>query len=391
MKKLLTNAIIVDVIEKRCFHGEILIQDGLIQAVGEKLLAPSEDVEVIDLQGHTVTPGLFNCHVHVTLSSQYKPVPTTDAERTIMALDFMRKLIESGVTYVRDVGAFNFIDVNLRDAVARKAVLGPDMYVCGKCICMTGGHGWRLTGCGIEADGADGVRKAARLMLRNGADGIKLIATGGVMTRGTEISSPQLTVEEMRAACEEVHKAGGKACAHAQGNTGIKNALLAGIDSIEHGVFLDEECIALMKQNNVYYVPTISAIYWIMQHASEVDDYVARKTAIAEDALWKSVKMARDAGVKICMGTDSGTPFNFYDISTYELCLMVKAGLTPMEAMIASTVNSAELCNVANTLGSITPGKKAHLAVFKENPIENIDAIQECVMTIKDGEIVYKK
>jgi len=390
MSKLLLNANIVDVLKKKTFQGSILIQNGRIANVAEKI-KPVDEVEIIDLNGATVMPGLFNCHVHVTLSSQYEPKPTTDAERTLMAQVFMRQLIENGITYVRDVGAFNFIDVNLRDAVARKAIIGPDIYACGQCICMTGGHGWRLTGCNIQADGADEVRKAARLMIRNGVDGIKLIATGGVMTKGTEISSAQLTEKEMCAACEEIHKVGGTACAHAQGTQGIKNALRAGVDSIEHGIFLDEECIELMKKRNVYYVPTISALHWIMRNTDSVEDYIVRKSATAESALYESIKKAHAAGIKICMGTDSGTPFNMYDNATYELELLVKAGLTPMEAVMASTIHSAELCHVEKELGSISVGKKAHLAVFRENPVENIEAIRDCIMTIKNGEIVYQK
>ena len=210
------------------------------------------------------------------------------------------------------------------------------------------------------------------------------------MTKGVEPSSPQLTIEEMRAACEEVHKAGGKAIAHAQGATGVKNAVLAGIDSIEHGYYLDDEAVQLMKENGVYYIPTLSAVYWILKNPDNLPEYVVRKTEHAKDHQLNSFRLAREAGLKICMGTDSGTPSNRFYNSPYELVLMVENGMTPMEAMIASTINSAELCSVDKTLGSITPGKRAHLAVFKDDPIQDIHAIMNCVMTIKDGSIVYR-
>jgi len=255
---------------------------------------------------------------------------------------------------------------------------------------MTGGHSWRYTGCSTQVDGADAARKAAREMMRAGADGIKVIGTGGVMTKGVEPYSPQLTVEEMAAAIEECHKAGGKACSHAQGNTGIKNSIKAGVDSIEHGIYLDEESVQLMKENNVYFVPTLSALYWILQKPDHLPDYVVRKTREGEIPHKNSFKMAKEAGIKICMGTDSGTPNNGYDNSPFELVLMVEHGMTPMEAMIASTMNSAELCNVDKTLGSITVGKRAHLAVFEGNPIEDINAIMNCIMTVKDGKIIYE-
>lgn len=385
----LKNANIVDVEKQHVYYGNIYIKDGIIQDAAPNLIQP-EDVQVIDLHGATVTPGLFNCHVHVTLMPEYEPEPHNDAQYTMMALDLLHQLIDSGVTYVRDVGAFDFIDVDLRDASRRGAIVAPDIYSCGKCICMTGGHSWQYTGCSVQVDGPDEARKAARTMLRAGTDGIKLIATGGVMTKGVEPSSPQLTIEEMRAACEEVHKVGGKACAHAQGTTGIKNAILAGIDSIEHGNFLDEETVMMMKEKNIYYVPTLSAIHWILAHPEKLPEYVVRKSQQAKEHLARSFRLAKDAGIKICMGTDSGTPSNKFYNSPFELVLMVEHGMTPMEAIIASTLNSAELCGVEQSLGSISSGKRAHLAVFQENPIEDIHAIMNCIMTIKDGRVLYR-
>ncbi len=390
MKKVIKNAIVVDVIRGVSYPGEILIEDGLIKEAGANVSA-APDAEVLDLGGAAVTPGLFDCHTHLTLSGTYGPEPATDGACALQAVGFLKELLAKGITYVRDVGGVNFVDIDLREAIRAGKIAGPDMYVSGQCICMTGGHSWLLRGVAYQVDGADEARKAARTMLRAGADGIKLIATGGVMTRGVEISSPQLTVEEMAAAIEEAHKVGAKTATHAQGNTGIKNALKAGIDSIEHGVFLDDWCVETMKAQGTYLVPTLSAPYWIDKNRDHVPDFIVRKNDIAIDAHKRSFKMALDAGITICMGTDSGTPFNAFDKAAYELVLMVEDGMTPMQSLQASTINSAELCGVKDSLGSITPGKKAHLAVFSGDPSKDINAVMDCLMTIKNGEVVCRK
>ena len=283
-------------------------------------------------------------------------------------------------------------DIEIRDMVKKGEItLAPDMQVSGNSICMTGGHGWSMIGC--EADGVDGCTRAARLQLRKGVDWIKVMATGGVMTRGVEPGSPQLNVAEMRAIVEEAHKAGVKTCTHAQGRQGIKNALMAGIDCIEHGCFLDDESIEMMKRNGTWFVPTLCAPYFINKYAmgSGIPDFVIRKNNLVNDAHKKSFKRAFDEGISIACGTDAGTPYNGHDNSPMEPVLMVENGISPIEAMKIATIKSAQLCGVENELGSISVGKKAHFAVFNENPMENIKAVLECQMTIKNGEVIYRK
>lgn len=390
MKKLFKNGNIVDAAAKKVYKADILVEDGVIAAVGTDLDLP-KNIRTTDLHGQYVLPGLFNCHVHITSNPDPRaPRPTSDAALTIQAMNNLALHLSSGVTYIRDVGSANFIDIVLRDAVAAGKVNGPDMQTSGKCICMTGGHGWST---GRQADGRDDCRKAAREMLRAGADWIKVMATGGVMTKGVEPGAEQLSVEEMAVIVEEAHKKGARVCTHAQGNSGIRNALEAGIDCIEHGIYLDDEIIDTMLKKGSWLVPTLCAPHFILKYgiAGGVPDYAVKKTEVVHAAHTASFQKAYKAGVKIACGTDAGTPYNPHDGTPNELILMVKAGLTPFQAIETATINSARLLKVDDILGTIEPGKKAHLAIFKNDPTEDINNILDCRMTVKDGEIVYKK
>lgn len=390
MKKLFKNGNIVDIENKKVVRADVLVEDGIIAAIGLDLDVP-RNVKTVDLRGSTVLPGLFNCHVHIT--SEPNPnmsSPKNVAAQTIQGINNLAQHLSSGVTYVRDVGSPDFIDVELREGVVSGLINGPDMQVSGKCICMTGGHGWNS---GRQADGLDDCRKAAREMLRAGADWIKIMATGGVMTKGVEPGAEQLTWQEMEVIVEEAHKKGVLTCTHAQGNTGIKNALKAGIDCIEHGIYLDDESIATMIKQGSWLVPTLCAPHFILKYgiAGGVPEYAVRKTEIVHDDHFAAFKKAYDAGVKCACGTDAGTPYNPHNGTPNELMLMVKAGLTPMQAIETATINSAKLMRVEDKLGTIAVGKKAHFAIFKKDPTVDINNIADCEMTVKNGEIVYKK
>lgn len=391
MTTLFKNGNIVDVIgETVITGGSVLVEDGIIKEVGTGIEAPA-DVAIVDLGGKTMLPGLFNCHVHMC-SDAGNGVrdQLSDAGLTVRALKNLKTLLNSGVTYIRDAGAPNYIDTVLHDATLKGDILAPEMQTAGKCICMTGGHGWQN---GREADGPDDCRKAAREQLRAGANWIKVMATGGVMTKGVEPGSPQLTEEELRAAIEEAHKAGAKTFTHAQGMEGIKNALRAGVDSIEHGFFMDDWCFDYMKEHDVFFVPTLAAPHWIKVNgtAAGIPDYMVRKVENTIDAHQDTFRRAHKAGVKIALGTDAGTPFNTFDKTAYEAVMMVENGLTPMEAIQCGTINAAELLSVKETHGSITPGKKANFAVFERNPLEDIHAIMDCAMTVLAGNVVFEK
>ena len=388
-KLLLQNAKIIDVMEKKVTDGDVLILDGIISEIGANLEVA--DAEVVDLCGKALMPGLFNCHVHMCLDAAeeehyYKSV----CEMTVEALTYFKQYLESGVTFIRDVGGINFLDLELKKMAKAGRVLAPDMQVSAKCICMTGGHGWEIA---READGPADCRMAAREQLKAGADWVKVMATGGVMTNGVEPGSPQLTEEELRAAIEEAHKVGAKTATHAQGMTGIKNALRAGIDSIEHGFYMDDWCFEWMKEHDVYYVPTLAAMYWIKVNgtAAGIADYVVRKVENAFDDHKATFLNAYKSGVKIVLGTDAGTPFNDHSMTAHEILLMERAGMEPWDALRAGTIVAAQMCGVDAVCGSIEVGKKANLAVFAENPLENLETVLDCQMTVLNGKIVHKK
>ena len=391
MITVFTNANILDVIgETTIKNGSVLVEDGTIKEVGANIAVP-EGAKVVDLGGKTMLPGIFNCHVHMCSDAgNGRREQISDASAAIRGIKNLRTLVNSGVTYIRDAGSPHYIDIDLHEAQLRGDIVAPEMQTAGRCICMTGGHGHDN---GREADGPDDCRKAAREQLKAGATWIKVMATGGVMTKGVEPGSPQLTEEDLRAAIEEAHKAGAKSFTHAQGMTGIKNALRAGVDSIEHGFFMDDWCFDFMKEHNVFFVPTLAAPYWIKVNgtAAGIPDYMVRKVENTIEAHQDTFRRAHKAGVKIALGTDAGTPFNKYDLTCYECVLMVENGMTPMEAIQCGTINAAELMSVDATHGSITPGKRANFAIFEEDPLEDIHALLNCAMTVIGGEVVFEK
>ena len=336
----------------------------------------------------TLIPGLLNCHVHVM-----DPVGFgTNKKFTLMEKAFYAQkncedYLKSGITTVRNLGTEQNFDLEIKEAIQEGLIQGPHMICSGRVICMTGGHGCTN---GIEADGVDECRKAARTQLKNGVDVIKIMATGGVMTKGVEPGSAQLTQEEMTAIIEEAHKAGRKTATHAQGTQGIKNALYAGIDSIEHGIFLDQECIDYMKEHGVYLVPTLVAPQCIVDNGIEagIAEYMVRKAKYVKDAHVESFKQAYKQGVKIAFGTDAGTPFNYHSNCLWELELMEKYGVDRMDILKICTHNSADLIGVLDEYGTIETGKKADLVCLNSNPLESISNVRNIQKVIKDGEIV---
>jgi imidazolonepropionase-like amidohydrolase len=364
-----------------------VIESGLVVMEDERITrvesAPAEapaDATVIDLGGNMLLPGMIDCHIHICYDGSNDPFKNRQgksvADITLMSAEHARQTIMNGVTSIRDMGAPDGIDLALRSAQASGMIAAPRMKVSCGSVCMTGGHGWRT---GREADGPDEVRKAAREKMKAGADHLKLMATGGVMTPGVEPGSAQYTEEEMRAGIEEAHKAGRLTATHAQGREGILNALRAGIDSIEHGFYVDEDAISLMLENNIYLVPTLAAVQNIVSHGTKagVPEYAVKKAekvvAIHRENLMKAFK----AGVKVAMGTDAGTPFNKHGENLQELSLLVEAGFTASEALIATTSTAAEVLGMGDELGMIEPGRLADLIVCSGNPIEDIGLLTD--------------
>jgi imidazolonepropionase-like amidohydrolase len=376
--------------------GTVLVQGERISKVSKGNVTIPKEARKIDLAGRFLLPGFIDCHVHLCLDGSPDPLATLSGESipmtTLKAARFAEQTLMAGVTSVRDMGGREEIDLVLRDAIRSGQVSGPRMLVSRQLICMTGGHGWPM---GREADGPDEVRKAAREQIKRGADLIKLMATGGVLTPGVEPGAAQLTEEELRAGIEEAHKAGRKTATHAMGTQGILNALRAGIDSIEHGVYLNDEIVSLMVKRGVSLVPTIAALHHILVKGLEagIPAYAVEKTERVKPHHLNSIRMAREAGVKIAMGTDAGTPFNMHGENTMELKLFVDQGFSPEEAIQAGTRVAAEVLGMEDELGTIEEGKQADLIVVDGNPLEDISLLlkEERIPLIMQGGNLVKE
>jgi len=378
---VLNNARVIDG-HGGAWEGHVVVRDGLIDTLGEgpPAEAATKGAKVFDLQGMCLMPGFIDCHVHFRSDGVANPraqvAADTDAMTTLRSARNARRTVEAGITTVRDCGSKNFIDFSVRAAIEAGIIPGPRMALSGMIICMTGGHGWEV---GLEVDGPEGVRRAARQMLRAGADNVKMIATGGILTEGTELGAPQLTEEEMRAGVEVAHKAGKIACAHAHGATGIKNAVRAGVDSIEHGYYLDQEGVELMLDRGTVLVATSAAVRNVAQRsvADGLLESVHRKASQAVEHHIENFKRAYRAGVKLAMGTDTGVPFTDHGNNLDELVHLVDMGLPPMEAIRVATLDSARLIQMDDRIGSIEVGKLADLVVFDGDPLEDITQLQD--------------
>ncbi|MHC5252299.1 metal-dependent hydrolase family protein [Listeria kieliensis] len=347
-----------------------------------------------DLGGRFVMPGLINCHTHVVLDPFFKigglsTVSSKEAEAvrgTFIALDNIQKSLKHGVTYLRDCGSSFDIDIKLSQLEKEGHLFAPGIIGSGPALVMTGGHGVEL---GLETDGPDEMRRNARRNIKNGARNIKMMATGGVSVDGEKPTDVQLSEEEMRVAVEEAHHKGYTACAHAQGTEGIKNAIRAGVDSIEHGVYLDDESIQMLLDHGTFVVPTLIAPYAINQHPDVLPEFMVAKSVEISEAHFESIGKAAKAGVKLALGTDSGTAYNdFENSAAFEMELMVRAGVTPLQALQAASKNAAELLKIDQETGTLENGKLADFLVLKENPLEDIRAVQGEKDVYKKGKLV---
>jgi imidazolonepropionase-like amidohydrolase len=347
----------------------------------------------IDATGKTVLPGLINCHTHITLDGR-NPDPVTTALNDepymvlIKAVRCAKEMLQVGVTTARDLGGIEGVDFAIKKAINQGLIEGPRMLVSGRVICMTGGAGNFM---GMEVDGADAARHAARLQLKAGADVIKLMATGSVTTEGVEPGSPELTLDELRAAVEEVRKRGKRTACHAQGTEGIKNAILAGVNTIEHGVFLDQEAIDMMVQRSVYLVPTLVAPYLIVERGIEagVPAFAVNKAEKVIKDHYKSFRDSHKAGVKIAMGNDQGAPFDDPSKIIQEMFLMAENGLTPEEVLSSATRVGAEALGLEEQIGTLEPGKYADMVALDGNPLSDLKALENVAWVMKEGQTVY--
>lgn len=383
---------LVDVIDKRYVENCYMTVDGgLIQKVGAMAeLGEEQKRRAVDLTGKTVMPGMFNCHIHALSTPIAAPESLNWETSGMFALRGLRHLqqqLRSGVTFVRDMNGRKLAEVDLKNALREGLFVGPNYYIARQCLCMTGGHG---SNTGRECDGPVDCMKAAREQIKGGADFVKIMATGGVNS-DTRPEFSQLNLEEMTAAITEAHRAGKKTATHAHGKADIKTAVLAGIDSVEHGSYLDDECIDLMLERGTALCPTLSTHYFTMKFgtAAGIAPWKVEKGQRAAEAQRIGLEKAWKAGVPVCIGTDAGTPYNPHWGTYMEFVLFVEdMGFDPMDTLAAGTIRSAQVCGVEEWTGSITPGKHADFIVLRENPVKNIRTLGQVEQVYKDGALV---
>ena len=388
----------------------LLVRDGRIveirpgfvaaDAVGE----PGDAVELVDLSRHFVLPGMMDAHVHLIYElgadSKLDGVTRSDVAAALGALPFLRRTLDAGFTTVRDLGGQPEVIFGLRDAIAAGAVEGPRILAAGAAISATGGHG-DIHGYREEilalfvsdslCNGADDCRRAVRAQVKRGADVIKVTATGGVLSETSAGTGQQLFDDELAAIVETAHALGRKVAAHAHGTDGILAALRAGVDSIEHGTYSDDAAFRLYRQRGAYLVPTMLAGVTVMEMAQTSDFLAApvRDKALRVGRDMKAmVGRAHTAGIPIAFGTDSGV--SRHGDNGRELALLVEAGLTPMEAIVAATVNAAKLLGVDDRLGTLEPGKLADLVAVTGDPLADVARLLAVEWVLKEGRVVKR-
>jgi len=363
-------------------EADVAVEDGDIVAVGD---VPDGD-RTIDASGAFVTPGLIDAHVHLMMAGGPNPEARRHeslARSSFTVANNLATALDVGVTTLRDLGSREGIAIDARDAVADGVLEGPRVHAAGQNVTMTGGHGHWF---GLEADGRDGVRAAAREQLKRGADVVKCMATGGVLTEGANIGAPELTPEELDALVEAASAKGVPTAAHAHGAQGIANAAEAGITSVEHGTFMDRPTAETMAAEDTYWVPTASALHGIVENGVEagIPEWAVEKAEAAASAFDDAFDHALAAGVDVAMGTDAGTPFNHFEDLAQELVYMVDHGLSPAAALEAATVNAADLLGL-DDVGLVEAGYRADLLVLDANPLEDPEAWQDPRHVVSDG------
>lgn len=339
-----------------------------------------------DGRGLTAMPGMINCHVHLCNDGArdlFAQVATDTVTRaSVRAASNMLLTLNAGITTVRDCGAADGIVVELAKCEADGLVEGPRIKAAGRVITMTGGHGHMI---GRQADGPAGVTAATRAELAAGADFIKVMATGGVLTPGVDPQQTALNVDELQAVAREAHNAGKRATTHAIGGQGIKNAMMAGIDSIEHGFYLDDEALEMAVDQGTYLIPTLIAVNRIVDNGASIPAWVVKKAEAESGHHRDSFIAALRSGMKIAAGTDAGTPFNLHADLAAELEAMVAYGMSATEALVAATRNAAENLDMLEDLGTLEVGKLADLILVRGDPTNDISATRDVAFVCKEG------
>ncbi|MCB1645097.1 MAG: amidohydrolase family protein [Pseudomonadales bacterium] len=383
----------------------ISVMDNRITGVSKGIINGDAGDRIVNLSGKTCMPGLMDMHVHITSEVS----PTRFAERfrldpqdqALASVPYALRTLMAGFTTVRDLGSSNNLAISLRNAVNQGSVKGPRIYTAGKSLATTGGHADPTNGVNSELRGdpgpKDGVvnsvedaRKAVRQRYKEGADLIKITATGGVLSQASNGQNAQFTEEELRAIVSIARDYNFKVAAHAHGAEGMKRAIRAGIDSVEHGTFMDDEAMKLMKKHGTTYVPTIIAGKFVAEKAS-IDGYfselVRPKAREIGPQIQDTFARAYRSGVKIAFGTDTGV--SAHGDNWKEFVYMVEAGMPAMEAIQSATVGGAELLGVSDKLGSLEAGKLADIVAVNGNPVEDISMMGQMKFVMKDG-VIYR-
>ena len=382
----------------------VAVEDGKITAVVPMQEADLAGAEVIDLSDKFVMPGLIDAHVHVNLSGEpsilHLFADGSEGALTITSIKNAQKDLMAGFTSIRDECGFRFTDVAVRDAIQKGLIAGPRMLVSGEALTGTGGHADSHlapyvtgdTALGAIINSPDQARKAARRSFKYGADQLKIMATGGVMSMGDDPKCSELSFEEMKAIIEVAKARGRITSAHAHGSDGIKIAVRAGITSIEHGMLMDDECVELMASHGTYLVPTIIAAKAIVDHGVEAGlaPWMVEKAELVLSGHKDNLRKCREAGVKIAFGTDAGTSFNYHGVQTVEFGLMVDFGFTPAQTLVAATRTNAQMMKWDDRVGTLEAGKLADIVAFDRSPLEDIQIMDQVSFVMKDG-VVCKK
>jgi imidazolonepropionase-like amidohydrolase len=374
----------------------IVIQGDKIASVGADAQIPA-GAQVVDLSNATVLPGLIDAHTHITFNPNfgYSRLAISVPREALIGAKNARVTLDAGFTTIRNVGASGYTDVALRDAINAGDVPGPRMMVSGPALSITGGHcdnnllpfDYHATEGGV-ADGVEAVQHKVREIIKYGADLIKVCATGGVLSKGDNPRSSQYTLEEMKAIVADAHRLGRKVAAHAHGAEGIRWASEAGVDSIEHGSYIDDAAIATMKKNGTYLVPTLYLADWFLENAERIGtpaELIAKGREVMPAAR-KNVARAFAAGVKVGFGTDAAVyP---HGLNAHEFAVMVKLGLTPLQAIQAATVNNADLLGWSDQVGTIEAGKWADMIAVDGDPLADVTTLERVKFVMKGGEVV---
>jgi imidazolonepropionase-like amidohydrolase len=380
----------------------VVIAGKTIEAVGGDVQIPA-GAQVIDLGEATLLPGFIDAHVHLGMEMHddwykdfYNDIMRFSAEKALYGAMYARRTLEAGFTTVRDLGGGDYVALGLRNAINAGVIEGPRMLVANYAIGATGGHADQapypphlIASAGPTqgvCNSPDECRAAVRYQIKYGADVVKFMPSGGVLSLSDSVDAPELTQAEMDAIVSEAHTWGRKVAAHCHGDIAAKMAIKAGVDSIEHGTFLKDDTLRQMQQKGVYLVPTLFAGYWVGEKADQYPPAIAVKARAAAAQMQMMFQHAAKIGVRVALGTDSGV--QPHGLDAREFALMTQNGMTTAQALMAGTANAADLLGVTNETGTLEAGKQADIVAVPGNPISDIHVTEHPVLVVKEG-VIY--